>query len=176
MDDKQILEIYSSGQTRQAFNLIIRKYGERLYLHIRHMTASHEDADDCMQNTLIKAWEALPGFRGDAGIYTWLYRIATNETINFLRKHKWRELLSPIDIATRLENDPSFNGDKLQAALQRAIAKLPPKQKAVFIMRYYDDMPYEQMAKITGTSESALKASYHFAYNKVKDWVLNFFE
>lgn len=174
MDDKQILELYNSGEKRQAFNLIIRKYGERLYLHIRQMTICHDDANDCVQNTFIRAWQAMDNFRGESNIYTWLYRIGTNETINFLRKQKIRNAFSPINIAAQLADDPSFNGDKAQVALQEALSKLPPRQKAVFTMRYYDEMPYEKMSEILGTSVSSLKASYHFAYAKMKKWILNY--
>lgn len=176
MDDKQILELYNAGEKRQALNLVIRKYGERLYFHIRKMTICHEDADDCLQNTFLRVWQALETFRGDSGLYTWLYRIATNETINFLRKQKLRNAFRPVDVEAVLAEDPSFSGDRIQAALQKAIAKLPPRQKAVFTMRYYDEMPYEQIREIMGGTVSSLKASYHFAYNKVKMWVLNFIE
>ncbi|MBQ0122861.1 MAG: RNA polymerase sigma factor [Bacteroidales bacterium] len=176
MTDKEILDLYNSGERKQAFNVIVRTYGEKLYYHIRRMVAIHEDADDCLQNTLIKAWNALETFRGDCGLYTWLYRIATNETITFLRKQRLRGFFSPVDFAERLSADPTFNGDKLQAALQKAIAKLPPKQRAVFTMRYWDELPYEQISEILGTSIGALKASYHHADKKVKEWVLNFYE
>lgn len=174
MDDSQILELFNAGERKQAFNLIIRKYGERLYLHIRQMTFSHADADDCLQNTFINVWEALETFRGDSGLYTWLYRIATNETINFLRKQRLRSFLSPVELVSNLEDDPSFNGDKLQLEVHKAIMKLPPRQKAVFTMRYYDEMPYEQISQILGGSVSSLKASYHFAQEKVKKYLLNF--
>lgn len=176
MTDSEIIELYNSGERQQAFNLIVRTYGEKLYFHIRQMVAIHEDANDCLQNTFLKVWNALETFRGDSGLYTWLYRIATNETISFLRKQKISGLFSPVDFAARLAADTTFNGDKIQTALQKAIAKLPPKQKAVFIMRYYDELPYEQISEILGTSPGALKASYHHAYGKVKEWVLNFYE
>lgn len=176
MTDKEILDLYNSGERQQAFNIIVRTYGEKLYFHIRQMVAIHDDADDCLQNTFIKVWSALETFRGDSGLYTWLYRIATNETITFLRKQRISGLFSPVDFAARLAADPTFNGDKLQIALQKAISKLPPKQKAVFTMRYYDEMPYEQISEILGTSVGALKASYHHANEKVKEWVLNFYE
>lgn len=176
MTDKEILELYDRGERRQAFNIIVRTYGERLYFHIRRMVAIHEDADDCLQNTFIKVWNALETFRGDSSLYTWLYRIATNETVTFLRKKRISGLFSSVDFADRLSADPTFNGDKLQTALQRAIAKLPPRQRAVFTMRYYDQLPYEQISEILGTSVGALKASYHHADKKVKEWVLNFYE
>ena len=176
MEDSEILELYNAGEKRQAFNLVIRKYGERLYLHVRQMTLCHEDADDCLQNTFVRAWEAMETFRGDSGLYTWLYRIATNETINFLRRQRVRTFLKSDNVLSRIEDDPSFNGDKLQLALQKAISKLPPRQRAVFTMRYYEEIPYGEMSEILGTSESSLKASYHFACKKVKEWVLNFSE
>ena len=176
MSDSEIIELYNSGERQQAFNIIVRTYGEKLYFHIRRMVAIHEDADDCLQNTFIKVWNALETFRGDSNLYTWLYRIATNETITFLRKQRISALFSPVDFAARLSADSTFNGDNVQRALQKAIAKLPPKQKAVFTMRYYDELPYEEMSEILGTSVGALKASYHHAYLKVKEWVLNFYE
>ncbi|MBQ0025045.1 MAG: RNA polymerase sigma factor [Bacteroidales bacterium] len=168
MDDKQILDFYRNGDVDRAFNLIIREYGERLYMHIRHMTLTHDDADDCLQNTFVKVWHSLESFREESSLYTWLYRIATNETINFLRKQRIKSVVRPSDLASKLVSDPSFRGDSIQFELQKAIAKLPPRQKAVFVMRYYQDLPYKKISQILGVTESALKASYHFACEKIK--------
>lgn len=176
MKDSEIASLYAQGECRQAFNLIVREYSEPLYLHIRSITANHEDADDCLQNTFIKVWKSLDTFRWEASLYTWLYRIATNETISFLRRNRFREMISRVDPSDMVRADDSFNGDKLQLALQKAMAKLPPKQKAVFSMRYFQEMPYEKMSEILGTSQGALKASYHHAAEKIREWVLNFYE
>jgi len=177
MEDDQILALYRNGDQRSAFNEIVRKYSEQLYWHIRKMVVIHDDADDILQNTLIKAWQGLPSFREDAKLFTWLYRIATNESISFLKKKRIISSLSLSDYDTKLQNsiaaDDSFNGDALQMALHQAIASLPPKQKAVFNLRYFDEMKYEEISEILDTSVGALKASYHHAYNKVLDMVKN---
>lgn len=171
MEDDKIIELYRNGDEREAFNRIVRKYSEQLYWHIRKMVIIHDDADDILQNTLLKAWQGLPTFREDAKLFTWLYRIATNESITFLKKKKITAALSLSDYESRLSasiaSDSSFNGDKLQMALHQAIAKLPPKQKAVFTLRYFEEMKYEEMSEIFDTSVGALKASYHAAYKKV---------
>jgi RNA polymerase sigma-70 factor (ECF subfamily) len=173
MNDRQIISIYNSGEHEKAFNGIVSEYSERLYWHIRRFVCSHEDANDLLQETFIKIWAALPSFRGEAQLFTWIYRIATNEVLNFLRKQKIRAMIS-LDssesvLAKKIDEDVSFNGDRLQRELHKAILKLPEKQRIVFSLRYFDEMKYEDMAEITGTSVGALKASYHFAYNKVKE-------
>ena len=160
-----------------AFNLIVKNYSEKIYHHIRRFVYSHDDADDLTQEVFIKIWAALPSFRADAQLFTWIYRIATNESLNFLRKQKLRTILS-LDssdsiLVKKLESDEHFNGDKIQTALQKAIIKLPEKQRVVFNLRYFDEMKYEDIAEITGTSVGALKASYHHAYNKIKETLLN---
>ena len=177
MTDKESICLYNSGQRELAFNLIVKNYSERLYLHLRRFVYSHDDANDLAQEVFIKIWAALPSFRGDAQLFTWLYRIATNEALNFLRKQKLRTIFS-LDssesiLVRKLEQDAYFNGDKLQTELQKAIIKLPEKQRIVFNLRYFDDMKYEDIAEITGTSVGALKASYHHAYNKIKETLLN---
>ena len=177
MTDKEIIYLYNSGQREKAFSQIVNDYSERLYLHIRRFVYCHDDADDLVQEVFIKIWAALPSFRGDAQLFTWLYRIATNEALNFLRKQKLRTIFS-LDssesiLVRKLEQDAYFNGDKLQTELQKAIIKLPEKQRIVFNLRYFDDMKYEDIAEITGTSVGALKASYHHAYNKIKETLLN---
>lgn len=173
MTEKEIIFLYDSGRCEEAFSGIVECYSERLYLHIRRFVCCHEDADDLVQEVFIKIWAALPSFRRDAQFFTWIYRIATNEVLNFLRKQKIRAMIS-LDssesvLAKKIDEDVSFNGDRLQRELHKAILKLPKKQRIVFSLRYFDEMKYEDMAEITGTSVGALKASYHFAYNKVKE-------
>lgn len=171
MDDSQIIELYKSGEQRQAFNLMVRKYSERLYFVIRGIVHTHADTDDVLQNTWVSVWKALDTFREDSKLYTWLYRIAVNEAMSSLRKSRVRAALSLNDYSSVIENclraDETFNGDKLQLALQKAIASLPPRQKAVFTMRYFDELPYSDIAEILDVSESSLKTSYHIAREKV---------
>lgn len=174
LDDSDIIRLYKAGSREEAFNHIVKNYGERLYWHIRRLVLVHEDADDLLQNTFVKAWNALEGFRSESGLYTWLYRIATNETLTFLNKQPPGTISlseEPERVGNLLKTDRNFDGDKLQIALQQAISTLPPKQRVVFTMRYYDETPYEKMSKILGTSVGALKASYHHAYNKVLEFV-----
>ena len=176
MEDKDILDIYKEGKKDYAFNLITRKYSERLYWHLRKLLNSHEDTNDILQDTLIKVWKNLPNYRGDSKIYTWMYRIATNEAITFLKRQQLKNklLFKKIDNenADDIIADPTFSGDKAQADLQVAINALPPKQRAVFSLRYFDEMKYDDMVEILGGTTGSLKASYHHAYNKVKDHLL----
>lgn len=174
--DKELLSLFRGSEHQNyAFNLIVRKYQERLYWHIRKMVIVHDDADDLLQNTFLKAWKGLGNFREESGLYTWLYRIATNEALSFL-KDKRRKFFLPLfdvgkDLGNRLEGDPYFNGDELQMKLQKAILTLPEKQRLVFNMRYFDEMKYEEMSEILNTSVGALKASYHHAANKIKNYI-----
>ena len=172
MTDKDIIGLYRNGQSEKAFNEIVAAYSERLYWHVRRFLVSHEDTDDLLQEIFIKVWSALPSFRGDSRLFTWIYRIATNETLNWLHKQKVRSMLrfESLDatLADRIEDDPYFNGDEAQRALFKAIAKLPAKQKTVFTMRYFDELSYEDISEILGTSVGALKASYHFASEKIR--------
>ncbi|MBR5736426.1 MAG: sigma-70 family RNA polymerase sigma factor [Bacteroidales bacterium] len=174
-DDKRIMELYRSGERNQAFNLIVREYGEQLYWHIRKLVASHDDANDLLQNTYVKAWNSLETFREDSRLYTWLYRIATNEVLTFLNRKKIIGFLSlsahEAVLERKLAADENFNGTKVQLSLQKAVAKLPPKQKVVFSMRYWEEMKYEDMAEVLDTSAGSLKASYHHAYQKVVDYL-----
>ncbi len=176
MDDKYLLALFKEeGKEHYAFNLIVDKYSERLYWHIRKMVASHDDANDILQNTLLKAWRSLGGFRSESGLYTWMYRIATNETFSFIKKSRIKSFLSLGDyegmVENTLEADPFFDGDNTQMVFRKAIMKLPPKQRAVFTMRYYDEMPYEKISEVLNTSVGALKASYHHAFEKVKKYL-----
>ena len=162
---------------RSAFTTVVRLYSEQIYWQIRRMVYSHDDADDLVQNVFIKAWEAIDGFRGEAKVSTWLYRIALYEALNFLKKrrHEEEHTLTPSDegdslyLLERLTADEYFDADAAEEKLQRAILSLPPKEQLVFRLRYYDEMPYDQMAALTGTSEGALKASYHHAVKKVTE-------
>ena len=154
--------------------MIVDQYSQSLYWKIRSIVLTHEDTDDVLQNTFLKAWKSLPTFQGKAKLSTWLYRIAINESLDFLR-HQKTAMLSNADadlsVANRLLADDYFDGDKSQAVLQEAIATLPDVQRTVFTLRYYDEMKYSEMSEILGTSEGSLKASYHIAVQKITDYV-----
>lgn len=168
----EIIRLYRSGQQEKAFNLIVENYSERLYWHVRRFVCSHEDTDDLLQGIFVKVWKHLPSFRGDSRLYTWLYRIATNETLNFLHKEKIRASLKferlSVEMEEKIDDDPYFNGDGLQKELLKAIQRLPEKQRIVFTMRYFEDLSYEDLSEILDTSVGALKASYHFAAKKIR--------
>ena len=172
MTDSEIISLYEDGRHEEAFNGIVDTYTERLYWHVRRFVCSHEDTNDLLQDIFIKIWTALSTFRGDSRLYTWLYRIATNEVLNHLRKQKIKAMIS-LDSAgsileRKIDEDVYFNGDEMQRELHKAIQRLPEKQRIVFNLRYFDEMKYEDISEITGTSVGALKASYHHAYGKVK--------
>ena len=173
MNDKGIIALQRSGEYHKAFNAIVETYTERLYWHVRRFLCSHDDANDLVQDIFIKIWKALPSFKGESQIYTWIYRIATNEALNVIRKQRFMSFIefdSPTErMIKKVDEDPYFNGDALQRELYKAIQRLPEKQRLVFNLRYFDEMKYEDISEITGTSVGALKASYHHAYNKVKD-------
>ena len=173
MTEKEILALYRSGETQKAFNIIVEAYSERLYWHIRSLVCSHEDADDLVQDVFVKIWAGLPSFRAEAQLSTWLYRIATNEALNFLNKQKVRAALSferlSDNLERKIEDDPYFDGREAERLLQKAVQRLPQKQKAVFCMRYWQEMSYEEISEILGSSVGALKASYHFAAEKIKE-------
>ncbi len=178
LDDKELLVQFRDPATKErSFTLIIKKYQEKLYWHIRRMVVSHDDANDVLQNMFIKVWNALENFREDSQLYTWLYRIATNESLTFLEQQKKRASVSLSDVesglSNRLKADKHFDANKLEWKLQVAIQQLPEKQRVVFNLRYYDEMPYEKMSQILETSEGALKASYHHAVKKIEDFILN---
>lgn len=172
MNDKEIIALQRSGEYLKAFNAIVESYTERLYWHVRRFLCSHDDANDLVQDVFIKIWNALPSFKGESQMYTWIYRIATNESLNAIRRHRLRSFIefdSPTErMIRKIDEDPYFNGDALQRELHKAIQRLPEKQKLVFNLRYFDEMKYEDIAEITGTSVGALKASYHHAHNRVK--------
>lgn len=176
--DTELLSLFRDPGTKEkAFTDIIKKYQERLYWHIRRMVVDHEDANDVLQNVFIRVWNGLENFREDAQLYTWLYRIATNECLTFLEQQKKRASVSLNEIESGLSNkikaDKHFDAAKLEWKLQLAIQQLPEKQRAVFSLRYYDEMPYEEMSRVLETSEGALKASYHHAVKKIEDYILN---
>lgn len=176
--DSELLVQFRDPATKEsAYTSLIRKYQEKLYWHIRRMVIEHEDANDVLQNVFIRVWNALENFREDSQLYTWLYRIATNECLTFLEQQKKRSAVSLNDVESTLENkiraDKHFDASKLEWKLQLAIQQLPEKQRIVFGLRYYDEMPYEEMARVLDTSEGALKASYHHAVKKIEDYILN---
>ena len=178
VEDAEILRKFQDEKTRnEAFNLLLKKYQQKLYWHIRRMVINHDDADDIVQDTFVKIWKNLPGFRSDAQLYTWMYRIATNECITFLNKKKQKNNI-PLDdvayeLADTLADSTYFNGDKAQLKLQQAILTLPEKQRLVFNMKYFDDMKYEEMSDVLGTSVGALKASFHLAVKKIESFLLS---
>ena len=178
LDDKELLYQFKQPlEKERAFTSIIKKYQEKLYWHIRRIVISHDDANDILQNMFIKVWNSLENFREDSQLYTWLYRIATNECFTFLEQQKRRISVSLGDVESGLVNkikaDQNFDANKLEWKLQLAIQLLPEKQRIVFNLRYYDEMPYEKMSKILDTSEGALKASYHHAAKKIEDYIIN---
>jgi len=160
---------------KRAFEQVVSYYSEKLYYQIRKMVVSHDDANDLLQNTFLKAWTNIGFFRGEARLSTWLYKIAFNESMTFLNKQRAQNNMSIDEVDSylidRLEGDEYFDGDALQLKLQKAILSLPDKQRSVFNLRYYDEMPYEQMSEVTGTSVGALKASYHHAVKKIEDFL-----
>ena len=172
MTDKEIIELYKAGQREKAFSEIVESYSERLYWHVRRFLCSYEDTDDLLQEIFIKVWSSLSSFRGESQLYTWIYRIATNESLNFLQKQKIRAALRFEDITSKLDDkideDSGVDGNEAQKALMKAVSRLPSKQKTVFIMRWFDDLSYEEISEILGTSVGALKASYHFAQEKIR--------
>lgn len=172
-EDQQLLsDLKNEKKKQQAFRILVDKYKERLYWHIRKIVLSHDDADDVLQETFIKIWQNISSFRADSGLYTWIYRIATNESLSFLSQKKRKYINNSEEIndylIENLKADPYFSGDEIQMKLQKAIAQLPKKQRLVFNMRYFDEVKYQDMSKILGTSEGALKASFHHAMKKVE--------
>lgn len=172
-DQKKLLEQFQNKAAKAAaFSELVKTSHEKLYWHIRRIVLNHDDADDILQNTYMKAWNGLSSFRGESQITTWLYRIATNECLTFLTKERMKNITSSLDaediLLRKMEGDAYFNGDEAQKLLQEAILTLPEKQRIVFNMRYFQEMSYEKMAEILNTSVGALKASYHYAVKKVE--------
>ena len=179
-DDKELLFQFQHTNTKEkAFTAIIKKYQEKLYWHVRRLVVTHDDANDVLQNVFIKVWNGLAGFREDSQLYTWLYRIATNESLSFLEQQKRRGTISMDDegseaLANQVKADTHFDSNKLEWKLQVAIQQLPEKQRLVFNLRYFDEMPYQEMSRILDTSEGALKASYHHAAKKIEEFIRNY--
>jgi RNA polymerase sigma factor (sigma-70 family) len=171
-DKDLISSLKTEGQKEIAFRLLVKTYQQRLYWHIRKIVISHDDADDLLQNVFIKVWKNIDNFREDSTLFTWLFRIATNESLSFLQQKKRRNILSIDGVSDYLvetfETDAHFEGDELQARLQLAVLQLPEKQRLVFNMKYYDELKYEEIAEILKTSVGALKASYHHAVKKIE--------
>ena len=172
--DKDIVQLLKAD-VNKGFRLVVEKYSTRLYWHIRRIVILHDDADDALQNTFINAWKNIGEFRNESALYTWLYAIATNEALSVINKRKRNASISLDDLesclANSLEGSTWFDGDEAQVKLQNAIMKLPEKQRIVFNLRYFDEMTYEDMSKVLKTSEGALKASYHFAVQKIEDFL-----
>ena len=179
VEDSEILEKFSNESTRiEAFNLLLNKYQQKIYWHIRRLVIDHDDTDDLVQEVFIKVWKSLSNFRNDSQLYTWLYRIATNESITFLNRKKQKNNISLDEsagyvLAETLADSPYFDGDKAQMKLQKALLTLPEKQRLVFNMKYYDDLKYEEISEILGTTVGGLKASFHIAVKKIEDYLLN---
>jgi RNA polymerase sigma factor (sigma-70 family) len=176
-DTELLIQFRDPVTKERAYTAIIKKYQEKLYWHIRRMVVDHDDANDVLQNVFIRVWKGLENFREDSQLYTWLYRIATNESLTFIEQQKKRSSVSLNDDEAGLSNkvraDQHFDFQKLEWKLQLAIQQLPEKQRVVFNLRYYDEMPYEEMSKVLETSEGALKASYHHAVKKIEDFIKN---
>ena len=178
LDEEVLIVNLKDPLTREAsFRTLISMNKERLYWHIRKIVLNHEDADDVLQNTFVKVFKHIDGFKGESKLFSWMYRIATNEAINYIEK---RAKQAGVDIhtygeerANNLEADAYFDGDEIQLQLQRAIAKLPQKQQLVFNMRYFDELKYNDMSEILDTSVGALKASYHHARKKIETYLTN---
>jgi len=171
INDSEILNQLKKLENFEAgFKSLVHKYQEPLYWHIRRMVHFHEDSNDILQNVFIKVYKGIHSFREDSKLYTWLYRIATNESLNFLKKNKMK-FDGSVDHLIGLKEDPYFSGDQIQYYLKLAIEQLPMKQKQVFIMRYYDELPYQSISEIVDTSVGALKASYHHAVKKIENYL-----
>lgn len=178
MEDKDLLDKIRNPETlHYGFNLLVRSYQQRVYSHVRKMVIDHDDADDITQEVFIKIHKYIGTFREDSQLFTWIYRIATNECLSFLQRKKRRFFLPLGDVAAelsaKLDATPSLNGDEIQLKLQKALLRLPDKQRLVFNMKYYEDLTYEEMSEITNTSVGALKASYHHAVKKIEEYIVH---
>ena len=176
MNDEEILEKFNLPDSKNwAFQLLVKKYQKKVYYHIRRMVIDHDDTDDLVQETFIKVWKALDKFQGQSALYTWIYRIATNECLNFLAKKRRRFFIPMVDVEkelqSKVDNDSTITGDEIQKHFQKALLTLPEKQRLVFNMKYFDEMKYEEISEVVGTSVGALKASYHHATKKIEDYI-----
>lgn len=174
VNDKELVSLLSDPMTRsEGFSVMVRQYSEQLYWKVRHVVLNHDDTDDVLQNTFLKAWKSLDTFQGKSSVSTWLYRIAINEALDFLRRQKIANNVSVDDdqsVASKLMADEYFDGDEMQAQLQEAVSHLPEVQRMVFTMKYYDEMKYSEISQILHTTEGALKASYHLAVKKITEY------
>ncbi|HPU46817.1 MAG TPA: sigma-70 family RNA polymerase sigma factor [Bacteroidales bacterium] len=171
--DNFIISLFSDSETKtEGFKLLVKKYKEKVYWHVRRIVVSHDDANDVVQNTFIKIWENLDSFHGDSKLYTWIYRIAINESINFINKKKSALFISIDELnenfLDNLKADTNFKGDEIERKLIKAINQLPPKQRLVFYLRYFSNMPYKDIVEVLHTSENTLRSSYHQAMKKIK--------
>ena len=176
LDEKELIaNLKSEGNREMAFQKLVKTYQERLYWHIRKIVMNHDDTDDILQNVYIKVWKNVDGFREDSSLFTWLFRIATNESLSHLQKQRRHSVVSMNEISDyltdSLESDVYFDGDEIQKKLQLAIIQLPEKQRIVFNMKYFDELKYEEMSEILQTSVGALKASFHFAVKKIEEFL-----
>jgi len=176
LNEKELIaDLKSDGNREMAFQQLVKTYQERLYWHIRKIVMNHDDADDILQNVYIKVWKNVDSFREDSSLFTWLFRIATNESLSHLQKQRRHSVVSMSEISDyltdSLESDVYFDGDEIQKKLQLAIIQLPEKQRIVFNMKYFDEIKYEEMSEILQTSVGALKASFHFAVKKIEDFL-----
>lgn len=178
MLDNELLNLIRNSETRNyGFNMLVRTYQQRVYWLVRKMVIDHDDADDLTQEIFIKLHRSIDNFRGDSQLFTWIYRIATNECLSHLSKKKRRFILPIEDVTEQLvstlDTSPHITGDEIQKKLQKALLTLPDKQRLVFNLKYFEEMPYEEMAEITKTSVGALKASFHHAVKKIEDFLAN---
>ena len=174
LEDQDILTLFSSkGKEQIAFSHLVKKYQEQIYWHIRKMVINHEDADDVTQNTFIKIWKGLPKFKKESNLFTWMYRIATNETLNFIQSNKKKVAQSIDDIQVESQNNGIFfSGDEIEAKLYKALGTLPEKQRVVFNMKYFEELKYTEIAEILGGTVGSLKASYHHAQKKIEAYLM----
>lgn len=176
ISDQKILDLIQNKATKEkGFNLLLDKYQERMYWNIRRIVISHEDANDVLQNTCVKIWRALDNFKAQSAMYTWLYRISVNESLQHLKQQKNKIFIREEEVQTqlleKLEADVFFEGDEIERKLQQAIILLPKKQRLVFNMKYYEELKYEEISEVLGTSVGALKASYHLALKKLEQYL-----
>ncbi len=175
LDDQEILKRFRTENPDYAFNLLVKKYQERLYASIRKVLINHDDTNDVLQETLIKIYQNLDTFRSDSQLFSWMYRIAINEALGFIRKQKRKYVFATLSyedsLIQSLRADSFFDGDELQKKLQEAILKLPQKQRLVFNMKYYDNLKYDEISEMLKTSKGALKASYHHAVKKIEKYL-----
>lgn len=171
--DEQILKFFNEGKQQEAFKLLMATYQERIYWHIRRIVLTHEDTDDILQNTLIKIWKGLDKFKGGSKLYTWIFRIASNETFTFLEKNKKHQNQIDLDECYQFSGSTSdhIDGEFIQQKLEQALLEVPEKQRMVFHLKYYEDLKYSEISEIVGTSVGALKANYHLAVKKIEEFL-----